>query len=98
MKSEFTFRLHKNSNARESKANASQRNNDIGVLGERGLLSRAPRGATCIAHGTVLAMNLSSANYAKIVENFHRTEINNNIKFSQTLEFMKNINFTTIER
>ena len=78
--------------------NELQRNNDVGVLGERGLLTRAPRGATWIAHSIVMAMTLTSSNYAKIVENFHRTEIHNNIKFTQTLEFMKNVNFITIER
>lgn len=72
--------------------------NNVGVLGERGLLTREPRGATCIAHTEVQALILSGGSYAKIVENFHRSEINSNIRFTEKLEFMKGINFVVIEK
>lgn len=68
------------------------------MLGERGLLTRAPRSATCIALSKVRAFYLSSINYEKIVENFHRNEINNNIKFTESLDYMNDINFNKIEQ
>lgn len=71
---------------------------DQGVLGERGLLTRAPRSATCIAQSNVRALSLTSMNYEKIIENFHRTEINNNTKFTESLDFMRDISFNKIDQ
>ena len=64
------------------------------VLGEAGLLKCATRGATCISHTAVEALYMSSNNYSKIVESFHKSELYAYIGFNKQLDFLENIEFS----
>ena len=68
------------------------------VIGEAGLLKGASRGATCIALEQTLAMFLSSNNYVKIVESFHKSEFFSHINFNKTLEFLQEVSFNKLEK
>lgn len=69
-----------------------------GVLGEAGLLKGACRGATWISLEKTKAMYLSSNNYVKIVESFHKSELFLNINFNKNLDFLKDVTFNKLEK
>ena len=73
------------------KENCIATKKDPGVLGDRGLLNKEPRTATCIAHTKIQALLMTRHNYVNIVESFHKTQLKMNLDFSMNLEIMKGI-------
>lgn len=65
--------------------------NDPGVLGDRGLLNKEPRTATCLANTEVEALYMSRHHYVNIVESFHKSQLKMNLDFSKSLEIMQNV-------
>ncbi|CAI2372877.1 unnamed protein product [Moneuplotes crassus] len=64
---------------------------DPSVLGDRGLLNKEPRTATCLAQQDVKALYMSRHNYVNIVESFHKTQLKMNLDYSKSLEIMKDM-------
>jgi hypothetical protein len=61
----------------------------VEVIGDRGLLTKDLRTATCIAHTDVKALIMNASHYENIVEISHKTTLDHNTEFTKNLEIMQ---------
>jgi CRP-like cAMP-binding protein len=61
------------------------------IVGDRGLLNKETRTATCIANTDVEALIMSHQNYVNVAESFHKMQLKKNLDFTRSLEIMQNV-------